>query len=370
MKKVIVAVVVAVALAGGSQFVFNGESQAAEKSSKSMAAQRAVAVTTGIVASEPVAQSLSLVGKLEAQRSVMVATEVAAKVNDIAVGVNSKVKKGDLLLQLDDAKARASYSEAKAYLADEKRKYTEFERLVKRGALTQTELNGQLASVQIADARLDAAKAQLDDHAIRAPFAGTVGLIDFSEGHLVATGTELFSLDDLSKMRLDIQVPEQYLSFLREGMTVNATSQAWLNTAFSGKIVAIDSRVQRDSLNIRVRVNFDNKDNKLKPGMLMAANLDFIPQEAAIIPVQALEYSGSKRFVYVVDDAGIAHRTQVELGARIENEVVIEAGVGIGDRIVVQGLVNIRDGATVNDLTAQQADGKKIKADAQTEVGA
>ncbi|OAN13519.1 efflux transporter periplasmic adaptor subunit [Photobacterium jeanii] len=364
MKKIIVAAAVALALAGGSQFVFNGESQAAEKSAKKMAAQRSIAVTTGIVASEPVAQSLSLVGKLESQRSVMLAAEVSAKVNDIAVGVNSQVKKGDLLIQLDDAKSRASYNEAKAYLADEKRKYTEFERLVKRGALTQTELNAQLASVQIAQARLDAAKAELNDHAIRAPFAGTVGLIDFSQGHLVTSGSELFSLDDLAKMRLDIQVPEQYLSYLRQGMKVQANSQAWSTRVFEGEIVAIDSRVQQDTLNIRVRVNFDNQDKKLKPGMLMTANLHFVPQDAAIIPVQALEYSGSKRFVYVVDEAGIAHRTQVQLGARIENEVVIQSGVMIGDRIVVQGLVNMRDGAKVNDLTAKQAEPKKTKAEA------
>ncbi|WP_036823113.1 efflux RND transporter periplasmic adaptor subunit, partial [Photobacterium sanctipauli] len=298
-------------------------------------------------------QSLSLVGKLEAQRSVNVATQVAAKVDRIVVGVNSKVEKGELLVQLDDAKARAAYEEAQAYLNDEKRKYTEFKSLVGRGAITQTELDAQLASVSIADARLKAAKAELDDHAINAPFAGTVGLVDFSEGHMLTVGSELFSLDDLSTMRLDIQVPEQYLSFLTEGMTVSATSQAWLNHKFKGEIQAIDSRVQADSLNIRVRVRFDNTEGKLKPGMLMAATIGFEPQEAAIVPVQALEYSGTKRFVYLVDEAGKAHRTEVQLGTRVENEVVIESGVAVGDRIVVQGLVNMRDGVQVNDMTAK-----------------
>lgn len=143
-------------------------------------AVRLIPVTTGEVYSHPVAQSLALIGKLEAQRSVNVATQVAAKVDNIVVGVNSQVAKGALLVQLDDAKARAAYEEALAYLTNEKRKYSEFKSLVKRGAITQTEIDAQLASVSIAAARLKAAKAELDDHAINAPFAGTIGLIDIS----------------------------------------------------------------------------------------------------------------------------------------------------------------------------------------------
>ncbi|PSU03211.1 MexH family multidrug efflux RND transporter periplasmic adaptor subunit [Photobacterium gaetbulicola] len=353
MKKVLVAAMVTVALTGCGYFYFQSQSVAAEQPSARSA--REIPVTLGQVSAHAVAQSLSLVGKLEAQRSVNVATQVAARVEQIAIGVNSKVEKGELLVRLDDAKPKAAYAEAQAYLNDEKRKYNEYQKLVSRGAITQTELDAQLASVNIADARLQAAQADLADHAIRAPFSGTVGLVDFSEGHMLTVGSELFSLDDLSLMRLDIQVPEQYLSFLREGMTVEATSQAWPGRAFSGQIKAIDSRVQADSLNIRVRVVFDNPEALLKPGMLMAAKIGFAPQDAAVIPVQALEYSGTKRFVYLVDETGKAHRTEVKLGVRVENEVVIESGVGIGDRIVVQGLVNMRDGAQVNDIMAQRS---------------
>ncbi|KHT63415.1 hemolysin D [Photobacterium gaetbulicola] len=352
MKKVLVAAMVTAALTGCGYFYFQSQSVAAEQPNARSA--REIPVTLGQVSAHSVAQSLSLVGKLEAQRSVNVATQVAARVEQIAIGVNSKVEKGELLVQLDDAKPKAAYAEAQAYLNDEKRKYNEYQKLVSRGAITQTELDAQLASVNIADARLQAAQADLADHVIRAPFSGTVGLVDFSEGHMLTVGSELFSLDDLSLMRLDIQVPEQYLSFLREGMTVEATSQAWPGRTFSGEIKAIDSRVQADSLNIRVRVVFDNPEALLKPGMLMAAKIGFAPQDAAVIPVQALEYSGTKRFVYLVDETGKAHRTEVTLGVRVENEVVIESGVGIGDRIVVQGLVNMRDGAQVNDIMAQR----------------
>ncbi|MCM0147596.1 efflux RND transporter periplasmic adaptor subunit [Photobacterium galatheae] len=350
MKKVVLAVLIAASLAGGGYLYVQQPSHAAQANPPK--SSRPVPVATGEVTSHEVVSSVSLVGKLAAQRSVVIAAEVAAKVDRIVVNADRKVKQGQLLVLLDSAKPQAAYDEAKAYYDDEKRKFTEYERLVKRGALTQTELNAQQASVSIAKARLDAAKAELEDHQLRAPFSGTVGLIDFSPGHTVTIGSDLFTLDDLSQMRLDVQVPEQYLSKLAPGMAVQAKSQAWPGDIFTGTIQAIDSRVQAESLNIRVRVLFENDSGKLKPGMLMAAALDFTPQHAAIIPVQALEYSGTKRFVYRVDAQGIAHRTEVVLGARVKNEVVIESGIQIGDRIVVQGLVNMRDGVAVKDVSS------------------
>jgi len=133
-------------------------------------------------------------------------------------------------------------------------------------------------------------------------------------------------------------------------MTVDATSQAWGNNEFKGKVVGIDSRINAETLNLRVRIEFPNKDLKMKPGMLMAAELDFPSISAPIIPVQALEYSGTKRYVYVIGDDNKVTRTQVTLGARVENRVVIESGLEIGQDIVVQGLVNMREGVTVKLL--------------------
>ncbi|MUK36722.1 efflux RND transporter periplasmic adaptor subunit [Aliivibrio fischeri] len=311
---------------------------------------QSVAVLSEEVATHEISQSLSLIGKLKASESVVISPEVAGKIERIAVKANQNVRKGQLVVQLNDDKAIAAIKEARAYLNDEKRKLTEFQRLAKKNAITQTEIDGQKASVDIAQARLDAANADLSDLHISAPFAGTVGFIDFSRGKMVSAGTELLTLDNLSVMQLDLQVPERYLSMLSVGMNVEATSQAWENSVFSGKLIGVDSRINAETLNLRVRIEFPNKDLKMKPGMLMAATLDFPAINAPIIPVQALEYSGTKRYVYVVDEDNKAIRTEVTLGARVENRVVIASGLNVGDEIVVQGLVNMRDGVTVKQL--------------------
>ncbi|MGF1695026.1 efflux RND transporter periplasmic adaptor subunit [Vibrio lamellibrachiae] len=316
---------------------------------------QAVTVITEEVQIHQISQSLTLVGKLEAKQAVVISPEVAGKVTQIPVSANQNVKQGQLLIQLNDDKAKAALNEARAYLNDEKRKLAEFERLAKRNAITQTSIDGQKASVEIAQARLDAAKANLKDLNISAPFSGTIGFIDLSRGELVSAGSQLVTLDDLSVMQLDLHVPERYLSRLSQGMKVEITTSAWGNQSFEGELVGIDSRVNMETLNLRVRVHFQNPETLLKPGMLASASMAFPVIEAPIIPAQALEYSGTKRFVYVIGDDNKAKRTEVVLAERVENQVVIAEGVEIGEKIVVQGIVNMRDGVSVKELNIEES---------------
>ncbi|EII3002632.1 vibriobactin export RND transporter periplasmic adaptor subunit VexG [Vibrio cholerae] len=320
----------------------------------------AISVVTESVQSQQISQSLSVVGKLKAEQSVDIAAEVAGKVDMIAVQANQQVKKGQILIKLDDDKAQAALVEAKAYLQDEQRKLTEYERLLKRNAITPTEIDAQRARVEIGQARLNAAQANLADLHITAPFDGTVGFIDFSRGKWVSAGSELLTLDNLSLMQLDLQIPERYLPQLSKGMKVQGSSEAWPNVQFEGSVVAVDSRINQETLNLRVRVHFPNPDQRLKPGMLMSARIHFPAISAPIIPVQALEYSGTKRFVYVIGEDNVAKRREVSLGARVENQVVIEKGLQIGEKIVVQGIVNMRDNARVSEVTLE---GRPLKKD-------
>lgn len=335
-----------------TQFILSPslDSQATVSREQAAKKTRVIPVVTSVVAQQELSQHLSLVGKLEANRSVQIAAEVAGKITRINVDANQAIVAGQTLVVLEHTRAKANVAQAQAYFQDEQRKLTEFQKLIGNNAITQTEIDAQKASVDIALARLQAAQAELDFHLISAPFSGTAGLVDFSVGKMVSVGSELLSLDDLASMRLDIQVPELYLSRLQLGMSVTATSRAWPDERFVGNVVAIDPRINPETLNLKVRVNFDNPQQKLKPGMLMSANIGFSPVKQPVVPVQALEYSGTKRFVYVIDSDNVARRTQVTLGARIDDKVLISDGVNSGDKIVVQGLVNMRDGLKIEEV--------------------
>ncbi|OOE52550.1 efflux RND transporter periplasmic adaptor subunit [Salinivibrio kushneri] len=355
----------AVMLAGVAFWQWGGIQPSNEEASAPPPGARSVDVMTAQVETKSIAPSLSLVGNVKAHQQINIESEVSARIETVHVKPGETVEKGAPLVTFNRGKAQAAVLEASAYLNDEQRKLKEYTKLAQRGALTQTELDAQQASVNIAKARLQSAQSDLDDHRLIAPFSGRIGLFDLSVGQRVDVGETLFSLDNLSRMNLDIQVPEQYFSRLYPDMPVAVISQAWPDKTFDGEIQVVDSRINQDALSVGVRVALDNPERQLQPGMLMEAKLTLLEQQAVIIPVQALQYSGTRRYVFRIDDEGIAHRTEITLGARIDNQVVVSQGLESGQNIVVQGLVNMRDGAQVSVLNAEAP---KNQADDQSRV--
>ncbi|MGY1511233.1 efflux RND transporter periplasmic adaptor subunit [Aeromonas hydrophila] len=294
--------------------------------------------------------SIKLVSKLAANRSVVISPEVTGRIVKIAVRSGQQVKQGDVLIALDAGKQQAELAEQSASVRDESRKLRDMRRLVARGAITTSELEGQEATVAQAQARADAAKYELSLRTLLAPFDGSVSLIDLSEGALVNSGDTLLHLDELAKLRLDLAVPERYLSLLRPGMAVTATSSAWPDQAFRGVLETLDSRVSNDTQNIKARVIIPNPDGQLRPGMLLNVELSLPPQKMTLIPAQSVEYAGEQRFVYRLESNGKVKRVPVVLGDTHGEEVWVTEGLKVGDRIVVEGLVNLRDGVSVHDL--------------------
>ncbi|MCP1268724.1 efflux RND transporter periplasmic adaptor subunit [Aeromonas hydrophila] len=294
--------------------------------------------------------SIKLVSKLAANRSVVISPEVTGRIVKIAVRSGQQVKQGDVLIALDAGKQQAELAEQSASVRDESRKLRDMRRLVARGAITTSELEGQEATVAQAQARADAAKYELSLRTLLAPFDGSVSLIDLSEGALVNSGDTLLHLDELAKLRLDLAVPERYLSLLRPGMAVTATSSAWPDQSFRGVLETLDSRVSNDTQNIKARVIIPNPDGQLRPGMLLNVELSLPPQKMTLIPAQSVEYAGEQRFVYRLEANGKVKRVPVVLGDTHGEEVWVTEGLKVGDRIVVEGLVNLRDGVSVHDL--------------------
>lgn len=311
---------------------------------------RQVNIRTQTVKQSLAEPTLKLVGKLAANRSVIISPEVTGRIVKIAVQSGQSVVKGETLIALDAGKQQAELAEQSASLRDENRKLSDMRKLVARGAVTQSELEGQEATVAQVQARLDAARYELSLRTLQAPFAGTVSLIDLSEGALVNSGDILLHLDELDKLRLDLAVPERYLSLLRPGMAVTATSTAWPDQQFNGTLTTLDSRISNDTQNIKARVMIPNGNGQLRPGMLLNVELALPAQQLTLIPAQSVEYAGEQRFVYRLEADGRVKRVPVVLGETEGETVWVTEGLKVGDRIVVEGLVNLRDGVLVRDL--------------------
>ncbi len=306
----------------------------------------------------PLAQrpsQLPLVGKLQARQSIVITPEVSGRITALPDATHGEVAAGARLIQLDNAKQQAAFAEAEAFLRNEQRKLRDMQRLARKGVVTQNDLEGQASVVEQALARRDMAAFELSQRRLLAPFAGRVSLFDVSLGALVNPGETLLHLDDLASMRLDLAVPERYFSRLQPGTEVTAVTAAWPERTFPGTLKVIDSRVDVDSLNIKVRFEFPNPQRLLRPGMLMQVTLPFASEPLPLIPMQAVEFQGSDRFVYLLGPESRVKRQAVVLGESADSQVSVLSGLKAGDRLVVEGLVALKSGQQVKVISDVEA---------------
>lgn len=307
------------------------------------------AVTTATVRSERLSQKLEALGNARANESVDISSKTSNVVAAVRFRDGERVRAGQVLVQLDDAQARADVAAAQAAVTESESQYNRSRELLNTQALSKSSFDQLEATLKANRARLQSAQARLEDTVIRAPFSGRVGLRRVSVGTLISPGDVITTLDDTSVIKLDFSVPETFVATLREGLSVRATAPAYPGRAFVGKVASIDSRVDQNTRSVIVRALLANEDGALKPGMFLNVALAKDERETLVIPEEALTPDAEKQFVFVVAD-GKAQRREVRIGGRSPGSVEITAGLEAGDRVIVEGTQKVRDGAPVNAI--------------------
>lgn len=306
-------------------------------------------VLVATVRSEPFAQDMEAIGTARANEALDVTAKVSNRIAAIRFREGQQVKEGDVLVEFDGDQLRASLAEAEAALSDSRSQFSRSKELYATKALSEAALVQLQATLSANEARVTGARSLLNDTVIRAPFAGRVGLRQISVGSLVSPGAVITTLDDTSVIKLDFSVPEVFLASLREGLEITAHTTAYAATTFKGVVSSIDSRLDPVSRAIMVRARIENRDGRLKPGMLMTVKLMRSEAPALMIPEQALVPEGDRKFVFAVRDSK-ALRLEVKTGRRRPGEVEILNGLTEGDVIVVEGTQKVRDGTPVKPL--------------------
>lgn len=320
-------------------------SSSAPSPARPAAAVRVQSVTLG-----ELSHSLSLTGRMQAVRSVAIRTEADGRLVTLPPAPGSVLPAGVEILRLDDRQQQATLREIQAYWQNEQRKLRDMLKLAAQGVVPRHDVENQQSLVLQAQARHEQAESQLALRQIRAPFSGTVGLHHLTQGALVKAGETLLYLDDLSRLRLDLAVPERYLSRVQPGMRINAVTEAWPGQVFHGQLVALDSRMDESTLTLNVRVEFDNPDGQLKPGLLMQASLAFPAPARPLIPAQSILYQGDERYVFVLHDQQVARRP-VTLGEQQAAGVSVLSGLDVNELLVVEGGHVLQDGQRVRVIS-------------------
>jgi membrane fusion protein (multidrug efflux system) len=326
-------------------------------------------VTLASVRSQRISQKLEALGNARANESVDISTKTSNIVTEVMFRDGERVKRGQVLVQLDSAQARADVAAAQAAVTESETLYNRSRELLNTQALSKSSFDQLEATLKANRARLAAANARLEDTVIRAPFSGRVGLRRVSVGTLISPGDVITTLDDTSVIKLDFSVPENFLASLREGLSIRATAPAFPGRSFAGAVASIDSRVDMATRSVIVRALLANDDGALKPGMFLNVSLANDEREALVIPEEALSPEAERQYVYVVSDGKVSRR-EVRIGGRQPGTVEILTGLSAGERVIVEGTQKVRDGAIVTatertiDAFPENVNGKSHEASA------
>jgi len=351
LKAFLVLVVLAV-LAGGGLWFWSTQDGGVTNASPSAGAtgDRRIPVRLATATPQRFETVLESLGTAQANESVTITASVTANVSEIGFRDGEEVEAGRILVRLASAEEYAEQREAEVSLAEQRRELNRIRGLAADGIVARQQVDQQRSRVEEAQARLAAVEARLSDRVIRAPFSGVLGLRRVSTGSLVTPGTAVAELDDISVIKVDFTVSEQYLGAIQRGMPIEARSIAFRDRVYRGEVTATSTRIDVATRTLTVRAEIDNADRELRPGMLLTTRLPLDPAERLAVPEGALVATADQHFVFVVDADGKARRQEIRIGRRQPGIVEVLEGLSEGDRVVEQGTLRVRQGSEVRVL--------------------
>lgn len=309
-------------------------------------------------------QRLPAVGSLKALQGVELSLEVEGIVKALYFDSGQKVKAGQLLLRLNDDQETALLGTAQADLGLAKVDFGRGSQLVGDSAISRGEFDRLNAQYLRNKAVVEQLKASKSKKSISAPFSGTIGIRQVDVGDYLAAGSVIATLQDLSSLYVDFNVPEQALPHLSLGQQVLVQVAAYPGQTFPASLSAINPKVEETTRNLLVRATMANPDGKLLPGMF-ASLLILLPdpQPQVVVPESAITYTLYGNSVYVAtpkkdkdgqpqnDDHGqpqlTAEQRTVQTGERRDGVVVVSKGLQAGEQVVTAGQLKLTPGAAI-----------------------
>jgi membrane fusion protein, multidrug efflux system len=307
----------------------------------------ATPVVLGQVEQREFVPQIEGLGTARALESVLVTARVSGRVEEIYFKEGARAAAGQALVRLEDDEERAEMKAAEAEAEQAQARFQRLTELTSKGLVPRDQLEEQGRLLKSAQARLELARVRLGQRTVRAPFAGVLGFREPSLGSLVQPGSPIVTLDQVERLRVEFSVTEALLGDLAPGAIVEVRAAAWPERRFQGKISTVDTRVDEVTRAAKVQALLDNRDNALKPGMLLNVRAQGRPRSALFVPEAAVAPENQQQFVWRVGQDDKAEKIAVALGARLTGTVEVREGLAAGERVVLEGQSQLRPGRSV-----------------------
>ncbi len=340
---------------GGAQGQGNAQAQNGQRGAGGQGGGQGGGNRATLVVAQPVAigtvnDRLSAIGSGEAIQSVVVMPQSSGTVDEIMVTSGQKVTKGQVLARLDDEEQIIEREKAQVALQSAQEKSASYRNLQSFSRLDV--LNAQIAE-QAAKLALSTAELNLRRRDIVAPIDGVAGIVAVNIGDNVTTQTNVVTIDDRTAILVDFWAPERFAVAIEPGAPVEASSIARPGQVFSGKVEAIDNRIDPASRTMRIRARVENPGDVLRAGMAFNVGMRFAGERYPAVDPLAIQWDGEGSYVWQVRD-NKSVKTRVRVVQRNPDAVLVGAELKEGDRIVTEGLQRVREGASVRIFGAPE----------------
>jgi membrane fusion protein (multidrug efflux system) len=299
-----------------------------------------------IVQAKTIAESIEVPGTIVADESTEIHPEISGRITGLYVREGAAVGKGALLAKLYDGDLQAQKRKLEVQLKIAQSTQARSEQLVQIGGISRQDYDLTLLNVSNLRADLDIVRTSIAKTEIRAPFSGKLGLKAVSTGAFVTPTSVITTIQKTTGLRLDFNVPEKYVSQIKNGQIVNFSVEG-TDRAYTAVVAATESGIAESTRSLTIRARIKGAEAGLVPGGFAKVKLSFAPDaNALMIPTQAVipQARGKKVYVY---RGGTASFVDVETGMRDSSNVQVTSGLNRGDTVIVTGLLGLKPDAKV-----------------------
>ncbi len=283
-------------------------------------------------------------GTFLANEEVELRPEISGRVAGISFAEGSRVKKGDVLLRINDRELRAQLKRKEFEEKEASDKEARMRRLFELKGISQEEYDMAANALGMIKAEKEIIASQAAKTEIVAPFDGMVGLRYVSEGSYVTSNMLVATMQDVDPIKVEFSVPEKYARQMKQGNEI--TVQAG-DSQYRGSVYAVEAKIDPATRTMKARAKIPNPKGDLIPGSFAKVDitLEQLPN-AIVIPTESVipEMSGEKVFICV---DGKVRSVRVKTGIRTETGVQIVEGLNPQDTLVVSGLLQLTDDKAV-----------------------
>jgi membrane fusion protein, multidrug efflux system len=315
------------------------------------------AVTTTITKQSEWEPVFTSIGSVAAVNGVQVTTDLAGIVRKIAFDSGARVHQGDLLVALDIEQERAQLLQSEAQRDLALITLNRNRDLLAKHTVAQQDYDNAQALYNQMQGSVDQYNAVINRKTLRAPFSGILGIRQVNLGQYLNAGDPVVWIQSSDPIYVNFNLPQQDLSELSVGQTVQVTADAYANQEFDGKINAINPLIDQNTRNAQIQATFSNADSKLHPGMYVDVRVKR-PQTLTVIaiPASSVHYAPYGDSVFIVTELEDKQKGKkykgvkeqfVKLGETRGDLVSIVSGLKVGEEVVTSGVFQLKGGQAV-----------------------